>query len=95
LTVANANVIRYIIPRLKNVNTTVDYLVTTDSITGPTGSPGKGFRIFTTSTSLDELPNGDINNIGEFALITGGEMYVYLGENLGETGPNNAYHFVG
>lgn len=63
--------------------------------TGLTGPTGLGFIIFATANSVGELPAGNASNLGEFALVKGGELYVYMGSELGEAGPDNSYHFVG
>ena len=57
---------------------------------GPQGIIGQGFRIFATVSTFNDLcstnPTG--SNIGEFVLITGGELYVYAGTGFGTTGPS-------
>jgi microcystin-dependent protein len=65
--------------------------------TGPTGISGKGFTIFSTVESYEDLLKlkPEMNNIGEFILVKGGELYVYLGENKGNTGSNNEFKDVG
>lgn len=62
---------------------------------GEKGATGQGFRIFTTGTSLATLSAGGTSNAGEFGLVKGGDLYVWMGSNLGNTGPNNAWEFVG
>jgi len=56
---------------------------------GSVGVTGKGFVIFSSVSSFSQLcstnPTG--SNIGEFVLITGGDLYVYAGSGLGTTGP--------
>ncbi|NBX85101.1 MAG: hypothetical protein EBQ95_05780, partial [Gammaproteobacteria bacterium] len=52
---------------------------------GPTGSPGKGFKIFANLegsspadfTGISPPPSDE--NIGEFVLIRGGDLYMYAG----------------
>ena len=62
---------------------------------GPTGPTGQGFKVFATADSASELPVATAEHIGEFVLVKGGELFVLIGDNLGEEGPNNSYHFVG
>jgi hypothetical protein len=62
---------------------------------GATGETGLGFSVFTSGDTLAELSNtGTSQNIGQFGLVKGGELYVYMGSGLGATGPLNAYNFV-
>ena len=71
-------------------------------LTGLTGPSGMGFSVFATGTSLDSLNHPGVSplNIGQFAILTGGQMYVYMGTDgstgpgLGSTGPNNQYSYV-
>jgi hypothetical protein len=62
---------------------------------GERGATGQGFRIFTTGTSLSNLSSGGTSNAGEFGLVRGGDLYVWMGSNLGSTGPNNSWDYVG
>ena len=56
---------------------------------GPQGSVGKGFTIFASVNSFDQLcstnPTG--GNIGEFVIVVGGQLYTYAGVGGGNTGP--------
>jgi collagen type I/II/III/V/XI/XXIV/XXVII alpha len=62
---------------------------------GSTGETGLGFSVFTSADTLAELSNtGTSQNIGQFGLVKGGELYVYMGAGLGATGPLSAYNFV-
>ena len=56
---------------------------------GDKGDTGQGFVIFSTVNNFSELcsTNPTISNIGEFVLITGGELFVYAGTGMGTTGP--------
>ena len=61
---------------------------------GPSGPSGMGFSVFATAANVESLPAGTAQNIGQFAILTGGAMYVYMGAGLGTAGPGNAYNFV-
>ena len=66
--------------------------------TGPTGikgDQGMGFQIFTHTNDYSELPIATTSEIGKFALVKGGDLYVYVGENKGSTGINHSYDYVG
>jgi len=58
-------------------------------IFGSQGPQGKGFIIFTSVSNFNNLcsSNPTSSNIGEFVLITGGDLYLYAGTGLGNTGP--------
>jgi hypothetical protein len=63
--------------------------------TGPKGDTGLGFSVFTTGDTLADLnPTPSISNIGQFGLVKGGELYVYMGTGEGSTGPGLGYNFV-
>ena len=62
---------------------------------GEKGPTGQGFRIFTTANTLSTLSSGGSSNAGEFGLVKGGDLYVWMGSNLGTTGSNNAWDYVG
>ena len=68
---------------------------------GSVGPPGKGFKIFAhlegsaTSDFNSISPAPSDTNIGEFVLVLGGDLYVYMGSANGNTGPNMAYNYVG
>jgi hypothetical protein len=51
--------------------------------------------VFTLINSPEELPAATFNNIGQFALVTGGDLYIYVDSCCGSTGPSNRYNFVG
>lgn len=57
----------------------------TQGLNGPQGTVGKGFVIFSTVPSYSELcsSNPSNSNIGEFVLITGGDLFIYMGTGLG------------
>jgi hypothetical protein len=62
--------------------------------TGQTGPSGMGFSVFTTANTIAELSSGTSENIGQFAIVKGGELLVYMGSGLGSTGPSNSYNYV-
>ena len=67
---------------------------------GPQGDTGKGFQIFSSVNSYNQLcsSNPSDSNIGEFVLITGGELFLYMGTGLGQTGPTgcaNSWNYAG
>ena len=64
---------------------------------GYKGDVGKGFIIFSSVDNFSDLVSLSVypNNIGEFVLIKGGELFIYNGDNNGNTGPNNSYTHVG
>jgi hypothetical protein len=62
--------------------------------TGPKGDTGLGFSVFTTGDTLGDLSLGTNANIGQFGLVKGGEMYVYMGAGAGATGPGDSYNYV-
>jgi hypothetical protein len=64
---------------------------------GYKGDVGKGFVIFSSVDNFSDLVSLSVssNNIGEFVLIKGGELFIYNGDNNGNTGPNNSYTHVG
>jgi hypothetical protein len=68
-----------------------------NSSTGLKGDTGQGFKVFASSnsyTGLNDLsPTG--GNIGEFVLITGGDLFVYMGTGVGSTGPLSSYEYAG
>ena len=68
-----------------------------NSLTGPKGDTGQGFRVFATTSSYTGLYNiiATGGNMGEFVLITGGDLFVYMGTGIGNTGPNNSYGYAG
>jgi hypothetical protein len=59
------------------------------------GASGLGFRVFAVVDSAEELPITSIFNTGNFAVVAGGDFYIYLGNCVGSTGPGSAYSFVG
>jgi hypothetical protein len=61
---------------------------------GATGETGLGFSVFTSGDVLADLAAGTNANIGQFGLVKGGELYVYMGVAAGATGPGNAYNYV-
>ena len=63
-------------------------------LTGPTGPSGMAFTVFASVETVNDLPVGVVENIGQFALVKGGALYVYMGEENGEAGPDNSYHYV-
>ncbi len=65
--------------------------------TGPKGDAGMGFYIFATSPSYTGLNNiiATGGNVGEFVLITGGDLFVYMGTGSGQTGPGRSYFYAG
>ena len=60
---------------------------------GQDGIAGKDFRVYTTGLTIDGLSVGTSDNIGQFALVEGGLLYVRVAEGEG-TGPNGAFTFV-
>ncbi len=64
---------------------------------GLKGDVGQGFVIFATSPSYTGLNNviATGGNVGEFVLITGGDLFVYSGTGAGSTGPGNSYEYAG
>jgi hypothetical protein len=52
------------------------------------------FIVFATANSAAELPAGNSTNIGQFGLVYGGALYVYLGEDNGDTGVDSGYIYV-
>jgi hypothetical protein len=52
------------------------------------------FIVFATANSAAELPAGNSTNIGQFGLVYGGALYVYLGEGNGDTGVDSGYIYV-
>lgn len=68
-------------------------------VTGPTGATGltgKGFIVFDVVDYDTNLPVGSVEHIGEFVLVSDtGELFVYLGDNQGVTGPSNGYESAG
>ncbi len=68
-----------------------------DGVQGLKGDTGEGFKVFATSYSYTGL-NSIIatgGNVGEFVLITGGDLFVYSGTGAGTTGPNISYSYAG
>ena len=65
-----------------------------DGATGATGETGRGFSVFTTGDTLADLAAGTVENLGQFGLVKGGELYVYMGAAQGATGPGSAYNYV-
>jgi hypothetical protein len=61
---------------------------------GATGQTGLGFSVFTSGDTLADLAAGTVSNIGQFGLVKGGELYVYMGAGAGATGPGVAYNYV-
>jgi hypothetical protein len=61
---------------------------------GNSGEKGKGFKVFKTAPSLDQLEAGTDDNIGEFVLIRGGDLYLWMGTGMGDTGIHNGYQYV-
>ena len=63
--------------------------------TGPTGIQGpvgKGFQIFASVPTYADLPTSPTGGqVGEFVLVTGGDLFLYSGTGLGQTGPTNSY----
>jgi len=63
---------------------------------GATGVTGKGFVIFDVVDLETNLPIGSVEHIGEFVLVRDtGQLFLYLGDTLGATGPNDGYEAVG
>jgi hypothetical protein len=65
--------------------------------TGPKGDTGKGFTVFATTTTYSGL-NSIIatgGNVGEFVIVTGGDLFLYMGTGSGQTGPGNSYNYSG
>ena len=66
---------------------------------GYTGPSGKGFVVFahldSTAQFITMSPPPTSDNIGEFVIIKVGDLYVYVGPNNGDSGPNLAYQYVG
>lgn len=84
---------KYIIPKLNKVSDDVDLILAGGGV-GSTGPPGIGFTIFDTESTFSTLPTGTENNIGQFAIVTGGDLFLYKGLNKGQTGPDNSYDYI-
>ncbi len=68
--------------------------------TGSQGPQGPGFVIFGTVNSFNDLCslNPTNENIGQFALITGGDLFLFAGNGAGNTGPypcTNSWIYAG
>ena len=62
---------------------------------GPQGAQGKSFVVYTTGNTLNDLLPGTIDNLGQFGLILGGQLYVNIGLNaVAGVGPSKAFAFV-
>ncbi len=64
---------------------------------GNQGLVGQGFKVFATTPSYTGLNTiiATGGNIGEFVLVTGGDLFVYSGTGAGSTGPDNSYEYAG
>ena len=63
---------------------------------GDNGNNGKGFVIFSSVDNYNQLPStASEDNIGQFVLVRGGDLFLYMGSGTGETGPNNDYSYKG
>ena len=74
-----------------------DGIIGVNGVQGSQGIIGKGFVIFANVNSFIDISSvsPSNSNIGEFVLVKGGDLYIYNGNNMGSTGPNNSYSYAG